>query len=158
MTRAATGAVRGVTGALTLRLVCSPPPRSARVRGETTVDSDQPRQVEDSERGVPAATVEQFPSGCHRPRLRVSRFHEGYSATAGESAVRAELCDEALRLGRLLCELVPAEPEVWGLSALMCLQDSRRDTRVDATGRAVPLDEQNRVDGTASGSRKAWRA
>lgn len=71
-------------------------------------------------------------------------FTEGYSATAGESAVRAELCDEALRLGRLLCELVPAEPEVWGLSALMCLQDSRRDTRVDATGRAVPLDEQNR--------------
>ncbi|NKU55729.1 hypothetical protein GS881_19760 [Rhodococcus hoagii] len=40
-------------------------------------------------------------------------FTEGYSATAGESAVRAELCDEALRLGRLLCELVPAEPEVW---------------------------------------------
>ncbi|NKT20933.1 hypothetical protein GS688_25060 [Rhodococcus hoagii] len=39
---------------------------------------------------------------------------------------------------------MPAEPEVWGLSALMCLQDSRRDTRVDATGRAVPLDEQNR--------------
>ncbi|WP_139812293.1 RNA polymerase sigma factor [Prescottella equi] len=71
-------------------------------------------------------------------------FTEGYSATAGESAVRAELCDEALRLGRLLCVLVPAEPEVWGLSALMCLQDSRRDTRVDATGRAVPLDEQNR--------------
>ncbi|QBJ97029.1 sigma-70 family RNA polymerase sigma factor [Rhodococcus sp. ABRD24] len=71
-------------------------------------------------------------------------FTEGYSSTAGDSSVRAELCDEALRLGRLLCELMPGEAEVWGLSSLMCLQDSRRDQRVDAAGEAVSLDEQDR--------------
>ncbi|MDH6283718.1 RNA polymerase sigma factor [Prescottella agglutinans] len=71
-------------------------------------------------------------------------FTEGYSSTAGEEGVRGELCDEALRLGRLLCELMPTESEVWGLTALMCLQDSRRRVRLDDAGEAVPLDEQDR--------------
>ena len=72
-------------------------------------------------------------------------FNEGYSATAGESWMRQSLCDEAIRLGRVLAELVPAEPEVHGLVALMELQASRADARVSATGDPVLLLEQNRA-------------
>lgn len=71
-------------------------------------------------------------------------FNEGYSATSGESLVRAELCDEAIRLGRLLTELLPDEPEALGLLALMLLIDARRDARVDETGGLVRLAEQDR--------------
>ena len=71
-------------------------------------------------------------------------FNEGYSATEGERLVRAELCGEAIRLGRLLCELMPDEAEVWGLVALMLLHDSRRDARVAPYGRYLALDQQDR--------------
>ena len=71
-------------------------------------------------------------------------FNEGYSATSGESLVRAELCDEAVRLGRLLVELLPDDPESRGLLALMLLIDARRDARVDGNGAFVRLAEQNR--------------
>ena len=71
-------------------------------------------------------------------------FNEGYSATAGDSLVRAELCDEAIRLGRLLVELLPEEPEALGLLALMLLIDARRDARIDAAGGLVRLAEQDR--------------
>lgn len=71
-------------------------------------------------------------------------FNEGYAATAGDTLVRRELCAEAIRLGRLLAELMPDEPEVLGLLALMLLQDSRRESRVDAKGDLVLLDEQDR--------------
>jgi RNA polymerase sigma-70 factor (ECF subfamily) len=71
-------------------------------------------------------------------------FNEGYSATEGDRLVRGELCAEAVRLGRLLAELMPDEAEVWGLLALMLLHDARRSTRVDAEGRFVALDEQDR--------------
>src|SRR5262249_28016355 len=70
-------------------------------------------------------------------------FNEGYSATAGESVLRPDLADEAIRLGRLLLELA-SEPEVMGLLALMLLHQSRRDTRADARGDLVPLEEQDR--------------
>ena len=63
-------------------------------------------------------------------------FNEGYSATSGASYVRADLCDEAIRLGKLLAVLMPDEPEVLGLLALMLLQDSRREARLDPDGRA----------------------
>jgi len=71
-------------------------------------------------------------------------FNEGYSATEGERLVRAELCGEAIRLSRLLCELMPDEAEVWGLLALMLLHDSRRDARVAPDGRYIALEEQDR--------------
>jgi RNA polymerase sigma-70 factor (ECF subfamily) len=71
-------------------------------------------------------------------------FNEGYSATSGETLVRAELCDEALRLGRLLVELLPDESETLGLLALMLLIDARRNARVDDAGAFVRLTEQDR--------------
>jgi RNA polymerase sigma-70 factor (ECF subfamily) len=71
-------------------------------------------------------------------------FNEGYSATAGDRLVRAELCDEAIRLGRLAVELVPQEPETLGLLALMLLIDARRDARVDSAGALVKLGSQDR--------------
>jgi RNA polymerase sigma-70 factor (ECF subfamily) len=71
-------------------------------------------------------------------------FNEGYTAAAGTDLVRRELCAEAIRLARLLCELMPGEPENLGLLALMLLQDSRRDARLDARGRLVTLEKQDR--------------
>lgn len=71
-------------------------------------------------------------------------FSEGYFATSGASAVREELCEEAIRLGRLLCELLPEEPEARALLALMLLHDSRRTQRRSASGELVPLEEQDR--------------
>jgi RNA polymerase sigma-70 factor, ECF subfamily len=71
-------------------------------------------------------------------------FNEGYKASAGDSLVRKELCAEAIRLGRTLCELLPDEPENLGLLALMLLQDSRREARVGSDGRLVLLEAQDR--------------
>jgi RNA polymerase sigma-70 factor (ECF subfamily) len=72
-------------------------------------------------------------------------FNEGYEASTGADLVRAGLCDEATRLGRTLTELMPEEPEVLGLLALLLFHDSRRAGRVDASGDLVPLDEQDRT-------------
>ncbi|QGZ66505.1 RNA polymerase sigma factor [Paraburkholderia acidisoli] len=71
-------------------------------------------------------------------------FNEGYAATAGADWMRPTLCEEALRLGRMLAELVPGEAEVQGLVALMELQASRLRARVDREGRAVLLADQDR--------------
>jgi RNA polymerase sigma-70 factor (ECF subfamily) len=71
-------------------------------------------------------------------------FNEGYAAAEGDSLVRGELCDEAIRLGDLLCRLMPDDAEAWGLSALMLLHDARRAARVDAGGRYVALEAQDR--------------
>jgi RNA polymerase sigma-70 factor, ECF subfamily len=71
-------------------------------------------------------------------------FNEGYAAE-GERLVRADLCDEALRLGRLLAQLMPDDAETAGLLALMLLHDSRRAARTDAAGRYVALPEQDRA-------------
>jgi RNA polymerase sigma factor (sigma-70 family) len=71
-------------------------------------------------------------------------FNEGYSATAGEDWVRPALCDDALRLGRIIAELAPTEAEVHGLVALMEIQASRLRARVGPSGQPVPLLEQNR--------------
>jgi RNA polymerase sigma-70 factor (ECF subfamily) len=71
-------------------------------------------------------------------------FNEGYGAAEGDRLVRGELCGEAIRLGRLLCRLMPDDPEVLGLCALMLLHDARRGARVGEDGRYVALDEQDR--------------
>ena len=71
-------------------------------------------------------------------------FNEGYTATSGEEWMRAALCDDALRLGRMLAELLPAEPEVHGLLALMELQASRNAARRGPTGEAILFPEQDR--------------
>jgi RNA polymerase sigma factor (sigma-70 family) len=71
-------------------------------------------------------------------------FNEGYSATAGSDWMRPALCDEALRLGRILAELAPQEPEVHGLVALMEIQASRAAARVGPKGEPILLLEQNR--------------
>jgi RNA polymerase sigma factor (sigma-70 family) len=72
-------------------------------------------------------------------------FNEGYTATAGDDWTRPALCDEALRLGRIVAELAPGEPEVHGLVALMEIQASRLRARVDATGQPILLLDQNRA-------------
>ena len=71
-------------------------------------------------------------------------FNEGYAATSGEHWMRPGLCDEALRLGRVLVGLLPSEPEVLGLLALMELQASRTHARTDASGGAILLADQDR--------------
>jgi RNA polymerase sigma factor (sigma-70 family) len=71
-------------------------------------------------------------------------FNEGYAATAGEDWMRPALCDEALRLGRILAELAPQEPEVHGLVALMEINASRVGARIDAAGEPILLLAQNR--------------
>ncbi len=72
-------------------------------------------------------------------------FNEGYTATAGDDWLRPALCEEALRLGRILAELVPNDSEVHGLVALMEIQASRLHARVGPTGEPIPLLEQNRA-------------
>jgi RNA polymerase sigma-70 factor (ECF subfamily) len=92
------------------------------------------------------------PSGAELPdRVRAVLavvyliFNEGYAVTSGDQLARDDLCDEALRLGRVLCDLMPDEPEVIGLLALMLLVASRRRARTRADGSLVVLREQNRM-------------
>ena len=71
-------------------------------------------------------------------------FNEGYSASGGTAHIRAPLCDEAIRLARLLLGLFPSEPEIMGLAALLLLQHARTPARLDAEGSIVLLEEQDR--------------
>jgi RNA polymerase sigma-70 factor, ECF subfamily len=71
-------------------------------------------------------------------------FNEGYSATAGADLIRRDLCAEAIRLARLLVELMPDEPEALGLLSLLLLQDARRPARLDGAGDLITLEEQDR--------------
>ena len=88
--------------------------------------------------------------GQLRPRLAAVLtvvylvFTEGYASTAGQELIRAELCDEAIRLGRILHRLLPQEGEVTGLLALMLLTDARREARIDPDGVPVSLEDQDR--------------
>ncbi len=71
-------------------------------------------------------------------------FNEGYAATSGDALIRRELCAEAIRLARIVVELLPDEPEATGLLALMLLHDARREARIREGGELVLLDEQDR--------------
>ena len=72
-------------------------------------------------------------------------FNEGYSASGGDQHMRAPLCDEAIRLARLLLHLFPSEPEIMGLTALLLIQHARTSARLDADGAIVLLEDQNRA-------------
>jgi RNA polymerase sigma-70 factor (ECF subfamily) len=72
-------------------------------------------------------------------------FNEGYVTTEGETLTRSDLSNEAIRLGRVLVDLLPTSAEAHGLLALMLIHDSRRETRVDSTGELILLDEQDRT-------------
>ncbi|MRH89398.1 sigma-70 family RNA polymerase sigma factor [Nocardia sp. SYP-A9097] len=72
-------------------------------------------------------------------------FTEGHTAASGENLVRADLCTEGIRLARVLAEILPDEPEVWGLLALMLLTESRRTTRTTSDGSLIPLPKQDRT-------------
>jgi RNA polymerase sigma-70 factor (ECF subfamily) len=89
-------------------------------------------------------------------------FTEGYAPTDGDLARSAQLCDEALRLGRVLCSLLPTHAEVRGLLALMLLHNARRAARVDEAGELVPLEEQERAvwdrEGIVEGERHLQEA
>ena len=82
-------------------------------------------------------------------------FNEGYEASSGERLARADLCEEAIRLSRLLCLLLPGDAEARGLLALMLLTDARRPARVDAHGDTSRSSSRTARAGTASGSPKA---
>jgi RNA polymerase sigma-70 factor (ECF subfamily) len=143
-------AVEGRT-ALTLRLVC----------GLTTAEIARGFLVPEKTLGQRIFRAKRTLSEAHVPfetprgeelRRRVDSvlsvvyliFNEGYTATSGEEWMRAALCDEALRLGRMLAELLPGEPEIYGLLALMELQASRTAARRGRRGQAVRLLEQDR--------------
>ncbi|WP_028058942.1 RNA polymerase sigma factor [Candidatus Solirubrobacter pratensis] len=84
-------------------------------------------------------------------------FNEGYAASAGDQHIRRSLCAEALRLAGVIAELLPDEPEVLGLQALLIAHDARRDARVDAAGAIVLLEDQDRGRWDADAIERATR-
>jgi RNA polymerase sigma-70 factor (ECF subfamily) len=137
--------------ALTLRLLgglTTPEIARAFVVSETTMGQRISRaKAKIRDAGIPyrIPTSAELPDRL-RPVLAVVYlvFNEGYTATAGPELGRDDLVAEAIRLGRTLAELMPDEPEVTGLLALMLLIAARRPARTDATGALVPLHEQDR--------------
>jgi RNA polymerase sigma-70 factor (ECF subfamily) len=103
------------------------------------------RKIRDA--GIPyrVPAVEDLPERVEAVLLVVYLiFNEGYLASSGDALIRRELCAEAIRLGRVLCQLLPQQPEAQALLGLMLLHDSRRDARVGADGELVLLEEQDR--------------
>jgi predicted RNA polymerase sigma factor len=107
--------------------------RAKRTLGEANLEFEVPRDEELQARLGPVLAVLYLV------------FNEGYSATAGDDWMRPQLCDEALRLGRIVAELMPREPEVHGLVALMEIQASRTHARTGPTGAPVLLLDQDRA-------------
>jgi RNA polymerase sigma factor (sigma-70 family) len=106
--------------------------RAKKTLADASVPFEMPREAERAERLASVLEVIYL------------IFNEGYSATAGDDWMRPELCNDALRLGRILAGLMPGEAEVHGLVALMEIQASRSAARVDAQGNPILLLEQNR--------------
>jgi RNA polymerase sigma-70 factor, ECF subfamily len=103
------------------------------------------RKIRDA--GIPyrVPAVEDLPERVEAVLLIVYLiFNEGYLASSGDALIRRELCAEAIRLGRVLCQLLPQQPEAQALLGLMLLHDSRRDARVGGDGELVLLEEQDR--------------
>jgi RNA polymerase sigma-70 factor, ECF subfamily len=137
--------------ALTLRLLCGLTTREI-ARAYLTSESAVAQRIVRAKRTLSAARVPFAVPGRRELRERLTSvlevvyliFNEGYSATAGERLIRPELIEEALRLGRILAELLPREAEVHGLVALMELQASRTRARTGPSGEPVPLLDQDR--------------
>jgi RNA polymerase sigma-70 factor (ECF subfamily) len=106
--------------------------RAKRAMAESAVAFETPGPVERAERLTTVAAMIYL------------LFNEGYSASGGEAHVRVPLCEEAIRLARLLLRLFPSESEILGLTALMMLQHARAAARLDANGNIVLLDDQDR--------------
>ncbi|WP_093213473.1 RNA polymerase sigma factor [Sediminibacillus albus] len=138
--------------ALTLRLLCGLTTDEI-ARSFLVAESTIAQRIVRAKRTLRAEKVPfKVPTGEQRKK-RLSAvleviylmFNEGYSATSGDHWIRPLLCQEALRLGRVLSEIAPHESEVYGLVALMEIQSSRFKTRVSATGEPVLLMDQNRA-------------
>ena len=127
--------------ALTLRLLCGLTTREI-ARAYLASESAVAQRIVRAKRTLSAAHVPFAVPGRDELRERLASvlevvyliFNEGYSATAGERLIRPELMEEALRLGRILAELLPREAEVHGIVALMELQASRTRARISACG------------------------
>jgi RNA polymerase sigma-70 factor (ECF subfamily) len=137
--------------ALTLRLLCGLTTREI-ARAYLTSESTVAQRISRAKRTLSAARVPFEIPGRSELRERLASvleviyliFNEGYSATAGSELIRPELMEEALRLGRILAELLPREAEVHGLAALMELQASRTRARISSSGDQVLLLDQDR--------------
>ncbi len=104
------------------------------------------RKLRDNHAPYRIPTTAELPDRLHAVLAAISVvFTAGHSATRGDELLRADLCDEAIRLARVLVELMPDEPEALGLLALMLLTDARREARTDASGRMIRLAEQDRT-------------
>jgi RNA polymerase sigma factor (sigma-70 family) len=142
---------REARAALTLKLLCGLTTQEI-ARAFLVPEPTMAQRIVRAKKALSAAGVPfEVPHGADRTARLASVleviylvFNEGYSAAAGDDLIRPALCDEALRLGRVLAELMPAEAEVHGLVALMELQASRLKARVDASGAPVRLEDQNR--------------
>jgi RNA polymerase sigma-70 factor (ECF subfamily) len=137
---------------LTLRLVCGlrvPEIARALLQGEEAVGKRLQRaKAKIRDAGIPLRVppvellAERIPSVLECLYLT---FTEGYAATSGDALIRHELCDEALRLARMVAELLPGDPGAEALLALLLLQDSRRAARLDPAGELVLLADQDRA-------------
>jgi RNA polymerase sigma factor (sigma-70 family) len=138
--------------ALTLRLVCGLTTADI-ARGFLATETTMGQRISRAKRTLAEAQADfELPTGADRARrlddvmaVVYLVFNEGYSATAGDDWMRPELCHEAIRLARLLADMVPDEPEVHGLEALLEIQASRTHARTDGDGRAVLLEDQDRT-------------
>ncbi|HEX6143881.1 MAG TPA: RNA polymerase sigma factor [Geminicoccaceae bacterium] len=138
--------------ALALRIVSGLSVREI-ARGFLVSESAMEQRITRAKRRVAAARVPfETPGGPERAErlgavaaMIYLLFNEGYSASGGEAHVRVPLCDEAIRLARLLLRLFPGEPELMGLTALLLLQHARARARLDAEGAIVLLEDQDRT-------------
>jgi RNA polymerase sigma-70 factor, ECF subfamily len=137
--------------ALALRIVCGLSVKEI-ARAFLVTESAMEQRITRAKRVVGGANV---PFEAPGPAERAERltsvasmiyllFNEGYSASGGEAHIRAPLCEEAIRLARLLLRLYPSEPEIMGLTALMLIQHARMPARLDAEGNIVLLEDQDR--------------
>ncbi|MFL6061189.1 MAG: RNA polymerase sigma factor [Marmoricola sp.] len=137
--------------ALTLRLVAGLTTAEI-ARGFLATESTMGQRISRAKKTLAEAHAEfELPLGAEREKrlddvmaVIYLVFNEGYTATSGDDWMRPELTNEAIRLARMLAELMPEEPETHGLQALLELQASRLDARTDAEGRPVLLEDQDR--------------